>query len=329
MTQTRLAKLAGFVLAFAGIIDVVLRTATLGWQDGLFNTAHDPAKTFFHVALFPIAVAIFIQRFPTSSVRELSKRNRALALILASVLAALAAIYIVPDPVRGFCERRPLPSDVRNEGLRKDMQSIRTEWHQTLKNADASANGTLYAERYDGFVAKARGEPCSFIEHASDRAYWAAFLSALAVIFVAVLLWLLCFHLACRHRLDRPMWEATIVVVSLLTPWIVLRLYSEWYINFGDLDLGNYQPLLIVIVISLLVVIAIIFLNPENRRLALTAAGISSLAGVVGVLFAFKPEWFGVLAEVFARQNPEGLVLIYTLTSLFVGLIVLYVSKAE
>lgn len=331
MRRQTFALTVGYLLAALGLADVGLRCIEIGIDDGLLAAAHDPGKVVFHVLLLPVASAVLVLEFPIHFLRSAWSRSTTITVVIALVLFALAAGLAADDIKAGFCERRSSPADLKGitikdpstgqEYSRSLLLKIRRDWRNHVvsipfgSEVDEEIASDL-EQRYDAVLAGIRRPGCSFIDQSSLKAKWSGFLTFLGIAFVALLLWLIFLHLMMGERPSESFANIALVVVSLLAPWLVLRAYSEWYINFGTVGFRSYPALVVALIVLGLIAFQLYVLRSTRRVLPIVAGLIAFLSAAFALLSDFNASYFGIGATAFASLEAIPLLTIYVLIAL-------------
>jgi hypothetical protein len=139
---------------------------------------------------------------------------------------------------------------------------------------------------------------CHYGAVASWRSLWDALLSFVGAGSVLAVFWIMTLHALTHTKLSDKTFTALIMVALLIAPWMPLRVYSEWYLNFGSFDVSKYQLLIVALVFSVPAAFLIFVLRTERSRSVLKAlTGIwVLLTGVGGVVAAMRPELLDAVA---------------------------------
>ena len=92
------------------------------------------------------------------------------------------------------------------------------------------------------------------------------------------------------------------MIATILSPWIGLKAFSEWYTNFQFYDVASHQQMAIVLTLTFLlnVMIGIQRLGTGASGADALRAGISFAAGVVPSVAVFGKDWFDSVARWYA-----------------------------
>ena len=142
----------------------------------------------------------------------------------------------------------------------------------------------------------------AFWDVASVRAKWAEALSFMGVYFLAAFLWLVSIQFLTGVSPGRGFWDLSLLIATILSPWIGLKAFSEWYTNFQFYDVASHQQMAIVLTLTFLlnVMIGIQRLGTGASGADALRAGISFAAGVVPSVAVFGKDWFDSVARWYA-----------------------------
>jgi hypothetical protein len=306
--MSRAAKLTALALLVLGISDVVLRCYLLGSLNALTLALQDPAKTLFHLMQLPLAAFVLLRDYPINIIRACVRTQKTICLGIGVLLLSLAIIFGITDTIAGFSQRWPMPEDIKDAQLRGELLNLRLDF----------LRGDSDPKRlYEDYNRKI-GLQNRSMAAASSRVYVSGLLSTLGIIFAVLLLWTLVVHAISRKPLSEEFVGALIFVVSILSPWLLLRPYSEWHLHFGEGDLITYKPLFIASVFSLIVIFLIVILKQRRKLGALIAVGVSVGTTLLAILAAVRKDWFSQVAWVAARSDLLYTTIFYVLIGCFV-----------
>jgi hypothetical protein len=237
------------VLFGIGLADAVCRIMIMGWSRGLHYCLHDPGKTFFHIVILPIAAVLLVRQMPPSL---FATYVRAWPLGLRRLVLPFVAVVFLAGMVGSFKNDRDwrcgslgaylLPMDIHqfdSDRARADageMDSLRALFYcQLIGVADCPQTAKTPAElkaRYREITAHHQ-QNCANFPFGSFYNFVALLETLLAVATVAyVFLGILI--LAVHRRISEAPVSSTglLTPVALICPWILMRVYSDLYINF-------------------------------------------------------------------------------------------------
>lgn len=277
-------------------------------------------------------------------VRTAWKSTRPVLLVSGAVLFLATFAFAASDAMDGFCDRLPMPSDigdlsVKGRTARNNLVTVRSDLRKELiadrdTLAEQTARGEIDKEQFvlllqqkskekqEIYLVEARTTATcdagfsDYWRHSSLRAKWAGVLTLAGGLIVTFILWILLLHSVTGIRLSQREQEPILMIFSILTPWLLLRAYSEWWINFGAPS--DYQPFVPVVVAAAAVAFLAAFLKVRRPRLVITASTITGVSAIAAALAKWKLDWFDVAARAFAALDLVYLVAVYLVVSLVV-----------
>ncbi|NGZ59806.1 MAG: hypothetical protein CV081_04805 [Nitrospira sp. LK265] len=147
---------------------------------------------------------------------------------------------------------------------------------------------------------------------------WSAFLTAVAIVCIAFLVWEVTMHVRARTKdaslHDAPArYRSILAASSLLVMWIPLAAYSFTYLNFG---LRNAQPavemLLVAVAVTFFVMLSTWLLEIDAPLVSkVTVTLLSALAAIAGILAKFDARIFNNLVDTATKTEIIYLIITY------------------
>ncbi len=306
---TRIEWLAFLVLLCLGLADAVLRIVIMGWSRGLHYCLHDPAKVLFHIVILPIAVVLLLRRTPPA---RLAAYVRTWPTLPRRLVLPFAGLIVVAGMVGTFWNDRDwrcgqmgaylLPQDVfvfHDPIVKHDVQqldSLRVLYYChllgnptcRLQPADTHAIKATYRE-----ITARHQENCA--QYPFTSAYnLVAFVETLAAVATVAYVFISVLLLAVHRRLSGEAVSSTglLTPVALITPWILMRAYSDLYINFIE---GVTPAIYIMAVVLILFILLEYTIEKEPRQ----AERIQAIYGMAVGAIVLAVGFFGQLEASF------------------------------
>lgn len=294
------------------------------YSEGMIWLQNNPAISVFQVVLLPIISGILIAGIEPEHLRGLLKKNTILVVALLVIFLLMGLVQVVQDSSEALTDRVIEPLEFRNASdrelfaiqhaeLRNRVKAKRRQ-RVTATDADICPELSTPAKPldtaslcYKEFTLRRFGadNPVSLVSHAGIVSWWQRILSFQASILVMFLVWYLLSSAFARSRPPKPTFEAIVLCLAIAATWFPLRLYSEWFVNFGSLGtVTSYVTLFIVGAMLIISLGAAFFLNSTKPSVSIVAAVLAGLSGISGLIAKFSPETFGVGANVFERISP-------------------------
>lgn len=324
MRKTAASWFAGS-LFILGLADLILRCHLTNFSDSLRLALHDPGKTLFHLVLLPSATYTILRHYPIDVVRyaiSLQAKRRTL-FAWATLFLVLALSLGAYDLFAGFQDRQPMPEDVAKESDRGVLLATRIAFLQP--NADGKALSTTYRSEVQSRLAD---RPLS---KASARVYLSSLLTTTALLLLALVFWTLAAHSVAGHPLGHSQDFLTGLVIGLavLSPWLLLRPYSEWHFNFGAFAPGDYEPLWLALLFGALVAALIVILKEKRDVTVLVSAVVTAGSMVFAIATALEPALLGKIAAVAMSSAAIYLVAAYVIVGGAIGIAVTFASAGQ
>lgn len=314
-TRGRLQVVIPLVLSLLGLIDAIARIWLLPWPVGLVESLHDPGKTFFHIILLPIVAFLLIRHFPKEFIQVLTipgwKRIAAIATLVA--ITVLSLLQVTEDARKGFFERLTTPENLAEPVQRKHFLDERLAiWSQvkagTINPPDAKIKGREAAGE------AVRGIPPTFINvlvHGSFRQWTASTLSFLGT-FTAAFVFALILMVPILGQgilTDRGKAFFLILITSLST-WIPMKVYSEYYHNFGHYSADD--PAIAPAVVFAIIAIALLFAFKSKDPVFTIPSAVLTIASALFFLISQgMPDAFGKFSLLAAEMSVYQLAFFY------------------
>ena len=208
----------------------------------------------------------------------------------------------------------------------EDVPNIRRLWSESARQCYASA---LDEVRTANATNEQTRGTCHYWAVASWRNMWSALLSFLGTLFVLTVFWVLSLHVFTRTKIDEQTFTTLAVVVLLVVPWIVLRIYSEWYLNFGDFDFSRYQLIYVAFFFTIAVGVLIFVLRAKRSVSKIWVSVSVFFSAVIAVIGKLKPEWLDQAAGMVYTTDPFIQVLCYMIVVFTLYLTIYYLAAGE
>jgi hypothetical protein len=314
---TNRRKLIAICVLLLGVMDVLLIFATAAASDvdnplsaALGEALNDPGKDFFHIVLLPLALFVFFDEFDLT-ILQAKPMLLSLGILLFLGLLAFWAGHIAHSHYRSTSEatsQLASPADYGNAGCSKELFRLRG-----AQRVQPMASWRSLKDAYRDTASK-----CA---DASIRSWWSIFLTGVGLIAVVLVIWEVVLRVVFVRR-SRERNQILLTAASLLTIWIPLRVYSDWYLNFGIQDPRTFVGIGLIVVLAALLVILPVWIMQLSRIYATKVILLiwSGASAIVGAVAAVKAQWIANFVAILSALQLSELGLIYLLLS---GLIVL------
>ncbi len=314
MRLTKVGFFTALSLLVLGLVEVILKiiySSSLSY--GLSFVLNDPGKTLFHLVLLPVAAAILLSKLPVRLITYLFGRIRYFPTFLFLILVTVAIYEVFSDHLHPGADTALMPYEVRGapaalSALRLDIARQVTQYHQTDLPDDAQRNKLqqakqTYAQQVSELRSRSKSPAGSFTVY-----YWYAMLLNCIGVAYAVLLFVLTLSLiAGKVELEDRRLDAFILNIFILSPWIILRAYSEWYFSMGNYHLAEDSKLVVIFFLSILLVMQVAFLRKSRGFIRTFFIGVVLLIGTGGVNILLNPEWIPGIISLFSSLSPFAL----------------------
>jgi hypothetical protein len=270
-------------LAMLGVADVIARVLICG-NVGFEYALHDPGKNFFHIIILPlVAVVVLTKIHPVSLYRKMEFNEwpgylKAVVgsflgmVILSGIWGAymheedwrcskLRGAYLMPFDV--------YPNQAGVDSLKQKRSQIDDMFHSlaehksdSTKRKGIAAKISKLKSEYVELSKKHCPDDCSIWKVNSPYTYLSVFETLVAVVFVGYLFSAIVLFAIQKRLGGEASTNAVTAAVAVISPWILLRTYSDLYINFMD----GVNPGLYVFVIVLFFFFIITFLMKRKPQ---------------------------------------------------------------
>lgn len=329
------------VFSLFGIVNPILIGLAIKDFEAAFTYAlHDPGKTIFHIIIMPSTISIYLRNWAKYDLINLYRKidlPRKLSFILISVVIVFSGLiftYQHENFTRCQIDYKSnaflMPQDFQHPDTVKKMIEIRTEIYQILgaevRSDDPNLLESLRSRRKSLMVSyKHASTPsvggCSIITEGTFASVWGLFLTLQGVTFVGLLLCSV-FLVLVSDVNNKNAIDQLIIIVAMLAPWLVLRIYSEAYINFirvdGDILMG---VIVLLIVLIILITISIFYRDMKVSKVKRTIFLYGGISGFISLTVALKKEAVIVPFMFVYKTSPAGAICLF-----FVLLLPLFIS---
>jgi hypothetical protein len=227
----RFAATASLAAVLAAIF-IVAVFRQLPWDAAWRWSQHNATFSFFLLTAFPVAVGAFTLTVRAATVMSLPALLRGPLWGLLSLLLLLGLVNVAED-ARTATRRVIEPySFADSSPALAEEQRVRTLVRMGKLAPDDARRE--YISRQATFASFG-----DWLSRGSFAQHWAVVLNGLAVSFVATYLWYIVALILARLVTKQPIGAVTqnglILIWGLLSTWFPLRMYAEWYINFGTI----------------------------------------------------------------------------------------------
>lgn len=264
---SKTGRLVFFFFIAVGLIDLITRIIISGPQLGIYYSIHDPGKIFFHIVILPLASIILATRTPVSLIWTYFKAwDKSVKWLISPFIILILVTGLIGSFVNdkkwrcGGIEAYIMPFDIyssSNPESLKDMIVLDTLRAQVYREIFKDTMERKYdldslKRDYKGITAKHQSN-CGFYPFTSFLNFWELIETILAVLVVAYLFTSI-IVLAVHRRLGNQVnTSGLITTVAILAPWIILRAYSDLYINFTERINASVYVFIIVLFIFILI----------------------------------------------------------------------------
>ncbi len=314
-----------FVLA---IIFPILVRLSLPAPDAGRWIRNNLSFSVFLVTMFPIAVGTFVRTFDPKPLRRLPPTLRQVLLFVLVVLVGLAATGAIDDLRQAANNRTIEPYSFRdNAETLATEKALRGEVLRKTKTPEEARLAYLRVER--PFVSVR-----DFVDRASAAAYWAVLLNLLSGAFLAVVFWhvmvLVLVRARSGQRVSDDVYDSTMLVFGLLVTWFPMRLYAEWYINFGAPEPAGYNAFVVLVGAALVTGTLLFILKKPGNAVTIFSGMSTGVSAILTFLGKWKQGWLGGMAKALESLDTINFVILEMVLMCFLGVLasVLFWSDA-
>jgi hypothetical protein len=273
----------------------------------------------FLITMFPVAVGTFVRTFNWKTLRRLPPRLRRVLLVGLVVFAGLAIAGALDDVRQAVKNRIIEPFSFRDFADTLGVErELRAEVAKELKTPEEARAAYLRVEHPFTSVR-------DFLDRASAAAYWAVLLNLLSGVFLAVFFWHIIVLVLERARsgqqVSEDVYDSMVLVFGLLVTWFPMRLYAEWYINFGAPDPARYNAFAVLLGAAL-VGGALLFILKKPGNAVTIFSGISAgLSAILTFLGKWKQGWLGGIARALESLDAVNFIILEVVLLCFLGVL--------
>ena len=248
-----LARRVALAIAFFGLGSIVMRGLSLGaghLYEGVVAALVDPGFTGFSVLLMPLAAFIFIRHIPTKMIASAWQAHPWNFAIITSVLAIAATVGAGKDAYDAICNRISTPEMYANKELKACLLYMRNiqlgmpnEIAQDVACPQPEHRGMVLEpsnlrQPYEDLLKPNWGKQCNYLKQASFYAYYGAIGSVSAAWTIALMVFLVLLPIPLIFPgnykfVANDFWRVYLAMYALLSVWLLLVPFSQWYINLG------------------------------------------------------------------------------------------------
>jgi hypothetical protein len=278
-------------LAALGAIHVVLLLLQLGPLHGsawswLANTPH---KALFHVVLLPVASSLLIRCGLEGGFPAALRRSglTALGLFVVLGLCALGVAYSAENASTRTA-RPETPYDVGPP----DSSLALAVWHHRLWDAVLSPRALSPDTARTKYVERVRQ-----MRAGSARATWTSkwddALTIVGGLGVAFVLWYPMVWLIAVRKPDARASDALALAIAVLILWVPATVYSDWYLCFGAVGLGQVPSVTTAAVVAGIGLSTVLLVLKNAQKVVRNGATISTFGTVIATIagYAMARVW--------------------------------------
>jgi hypothetical protein len=165
-----------------------------------------------------------------------------------------------------------------------------------------------------------------YLEVASWQSVAGVGLSMVGTMFILVVLWITALYVITNTKFNERSFNTMAVVSGVVIFWIPLRIYSEWYLNFGYYEKSNYSTLYIANVVAVVWFVLISVLRADRSVAKIIAAVSGVAAGAMSFAGWLQPKWVEEGAGLVFGLGTTYLIVVYMTLFAAVVLIAYYLQ---
>ena len=271
---------------------------------------NETAFCFFMPFIFPFAVAVFACAFQPQLLLDAlrTRSNRVVPIAVFVIALFLHGVGVLQDmnpPASAVNEVQRLrqPYMVRDAGLMWRLDSI----HRTAFATNSLTNGRqLYTTLLREHRAANQADPVLLKPTVAAFDLFNFINVGFGILLFCYVIFLAipverAVGLPVSDKIDEPVTNHLIFVVTALFLWIPCRIYADWHMNFGTFDWWSSYTALFIIVIGLVACCFVLGFNMASgslyKRFVIPAAALTPACGIV---FAWKPTVIAAVARNFS-----------------------------
>lgn len=186
----------------------------------------------------------------------------------------------------------------QNDILKKKENSARDSYRKEARRVAAA----LFPEK-EAWYVRLR----NLIEHSSKAALCMTCLTLISAWFIAITFWYLLVIAFSQTKFTKQSFECLLLAFAFFIPWFPLRMYSEWYINYGTLDLQQYPAFYLAALFALVFLGLLFLLKTRSPLINTIVGGISGATVIAGVIAKFDAKMFDSIAWLINDIGGSGL----------------------
>lgn len=302
-----------FGIAFAYIPIVII--AAPSWDLAQSALLSNPTLIVYQPVVVPfIAGILAVAVRPTELLGNSLFARR--ALIVIAIFAVMAGAYfVVGDSSQALNDRIIEPVEWRDASVQKSFFELDSEIREALATKSQlcpkeKPGAQRPRECYQALLKEKFGD--SRITLRKDMglpSWWQRLMSMQGMLISAVMfVALIGYHL--RSERNEELQNALLTALGLAALWIPIRVYSDWYINYGSFDGLSSNSILFIratlIVVALFATYFRTLGGPWPKIFSMVTGGIGVIAGAIA---AFQPLALARVAGFFSKV-PFGFLVI-------------------
>jgi len=304
-------------------------SALIHWRDvGFESLRNELAFTVYLPFIFPLAVAVFFTAFDPGFLRRAARSTQALLLLALVAFVLIIALAVIDGSRRPLCLAPYMLQDSKAAAtMQQQLRSALYSPHDSdFRTNDqglklASSERQTYLQKYPPFR--------SFSDQAqrgSITSWVALALNLISTEFAIFYLWYLGALVVLRARAKPAAVNDLVLVFALLVLWLPLRLYSDWYANFYDLDLEHFGGFIVSVPAAFIAIVLLVGLIRPNASTRVFSVSSTILVALMGAIAKIKPEWLWDIGNAIEHLDPAfflcGELMVIFAVVIFVALIV-------
>ncbi|WP_229688854.1 hypothetical protein [Puia dinghuensis] len=337
-SKSMTTKVVVMALVLIAITEFCLSWDLVGFSHALTYAANDPGKTIFHLILLPFAFVEFTRSLPDFKViyHALSENRKIQLKWIVGILAVLA-IALIANEIDSHCNLHKnqkdqtyiMPHDIKDSITRTEIIVLRDKiFDSTTSNADSMKIVRMKTE----YLNKVKSVCCGFPAYMTPFMSFNYLESAIGTVFGGLILFLMMTSVIAYWDLhNAPQFKVPLnnIINSyskiglLMIAEVILRTYSDNYINFLHPGQRNLDVFFILLAVLIFVTI-FATKNISKKQTNILSVIYAAIAGILAFgesIFKLPVhEWMGWFYE----WNLLPRIIIY----LFLILLVVFFSIA-
>ena len=316
----RKAKIIGIILVMLGILDILLRMIYSSSGSKFYFFINDPGKAFFHLVVLPLVTWLFISNLSSDELNRMWQKAKP-AFCLLPLLLLLAWNITYDDMIHAFNDRIPMPYEF------SDLQT-----RDTLSKLHKNLNEHNYDPEIKQYIDIKNLHPINnFKDYWTETTFSSKSSFLLTFLSISICSFIIFTHVIIgwtNKSINQKQFNILLLMVSIISPWVFLRAYSEWFSNFQKIKETSLNNLILMsFVLSIILMISFVMHKRKTMGIILLTI-VSASSSIVSFIIGLKVSYFNMVAHILYTMDFSFLLVIYSMLVIFF-LVLIHFGIAE